>query len=102
MYAMLLFVFAVFSSINSIFSATYTCNSNSTCGCSALSTITTMKIIGGEIASDSAWSWIVSLQRFGEHSCGATLLSAEYAVTAAHCVADVLNTLSILSILAGT
>ncbi|CAF4263140.1 unnamed protein product, partial [Rotaria socialis] len=70
-------------------------------GYPAQSTVLISRIVGGEAAADYAWGWIVSLQRSLSHSCGASLLTSEYAVTAAHCVYDV-SDISILSILAGT
>jgi secreted trypsin-like serine protease len=88
--------------INSISSTTYTCNTSISCGCSSVSTIVTSKIVGGEAAPNHAWEWIVSLQRSGSQSCGASLLTSEYAVTAGHCVNTVMNDFSMLSILAGT
>ena len=99
---MLLFICVVLCCINWIYTATYTCDPSISCGCSALTTIITSRIVGGEAAPDYAWGWMVSLQRLGGHICGATLLTSEYAVTAAHCVEDDMNNISVLSILAGT
>jgi secreted trypsin-like serine protease len=98
----LLFVFIFFSSINSIFSTTYTCDPSMSCGCASSSTTVTARIIGGEAAPNHAWGWIVSYQIYGGHSCGASLLTPEYAVTAAHCVVGYQNDLSALTIVAGT
>ncbi|CAF3040273.1 unnamed protein product [Rotaria sp. Silwood2] len=80
---------------------TYKCDPSISCGCSISTTSVTSRIVGGEAASDYAWGWIVSLQENGQHICGATLLTSEYVVTAAHCVDDAMNNTSILSILAG-
>ncbi|CAF1033478.1 unnamed protein product [Rotaria sordida] len=88
--------------VDSIHSATYRCDPSISCGCSSLSTIVTSRIVGGEAAPNNAWGWIVSLQKSGQHICGASLLTPEYAVTAAHCVDEVMNNISVLSILAGT
>ncbi|CAF1121542.1 unnamed protein product [Rotaria sordida] len=81
--------------------ATYKCDLSISCGCSSLSTIVTSRIVGGEVAPNYAWGWMVSLQKSGKHLCGASLLTSEYAVTAAHCLDEVMD-ISVLSILAGT
>jgi secreted trypsin-like serine protease len=102
MVALLLFVFILFSNINSISATTYACNQSSSCGCSELSTIITSKIVGGEAASNYTWGWMASFQLAGAHQCGASLLTSEYAVTAAHCIEDLSLRLSSLSIVVGT
>ncbi|CAF4291172.1 unnamed protein product, partial [Adineta steineri] len=71
------------------------------CGCSTVSTVVTSRIIGGEDAGDYTWNWIVSFQSNGEHRCGATLLTSEYAVTAAHCTVALLPYMASLTIVAG-
>lgn len=47
-------------------------------------------IIGGSNAAVGAWPWQLSQQRQSgtawSHSCGASLLSARYALSASHCV----------------
>jgi secreted trypsin-like serine protease len=48
-----------------------------------------LAVIGGTNASPGAWPWQLSQQRFGtawSHSCGASLLSSNKALSAAHCV----------------
>ncbi|CAF4725232.1 unnamed protein product, partial [Rotaria sp. Silwood2] len=99
---MLLIIYVVFSCIDLISGTTYECDPSISCGCSVSTTNVTLRIVGGEAAPDYAWGWIVSLQLLGEHQCGASLLTPEYAVTAAHCVEDSMNEISKLSILAGT
>jgi len=42
-------------------------------------------IVGGAEASP-AYPFLGSLQRFSSHTCGATLIAPEWAITAAHCV----------------
>ncbi len=81
---------------------TYTCDPSIPCGCSASSTTVTERIVGGEAAANHAWGWAVSFQLLDEHMCGASLLTSDSAVTAAHCVADFLALLSYLSIVVGT
>ncbi|XP_078613835.1 chymotrypsin-like elastase family member 2A isoform X2 [Branchiostoma floridae x Branchiostoma japonicum] len=44
------------------------------------------RIIGGEDAGQGEFPWQVSLQMNGGHSCGGTLLSNQYVLTAAHCL----------------
>eukprot|EP00064_Thunnus_orientalis_P022375 superscaffoldBa00007470_g22569 len=51
------------------------------CGWPALNT----RIVGGQVASKGSWPWQVSLQRFGFHFCGGSLINKEWVLTAAHC-----------------
>jgi secreted trypsin-like serine protease len=102
MNAALLFILLLFTSVNFISTTTYTCDPALSCGCSESSTNVTARIVGGEAAPDHAWGWAVSFQLFGEHMCGASLLTSDSAVTAAHCVADFFDLLSYLSIVVGT
>ncbi|MFI6645765.1 S1 family peptidase [Streptomyces sp. NPDC050504] len=48
---------------------------------------TPQPIVGGGQASEN-YSFMASLQQQGRHSCGATLIASQWAVTAAHCVSD--------------
>ncbi|CAH3168809.1 unnamed protein product, partial [Porites evermanni] len=44
------------------------------------------RIIGGSTASPHSWPWQLSLRIMNGHSCGASLISPRWAITAAHCV----------------
>uniref|UniRef100_A0A3Q2Z9L7 Peptidase S1 domain-containing protein n=1 Tax=Hippocampus comes TaxID=109280 RepID=A0A3Q2Z9L7_HIPCM len=52
------------------------------CGSPALST---KKIVGGEDAQEGSWPWQASLQAFGHHVCGGSLINREWVMSAAHC-----------------
>ncbi|XP_072557340.1 transmembrane protease serine 4-like isoform X1 [Paramormyrops kingsleyae] len=65
-----------------------TCSTNavvslscSDCGNSAVKD----RIVGGVDAMIDEWPWQVSLQYNGQHTCGGSLLSESWVVTAAHC-----------------
>ncbi|KAK2893390.1 hypothetical protein Q8A73_015874 [Channa argus] len=51
------------------------------CGQAPLNT----KIVGGQVASPGSWPWQVSLQIFGRHFCGGSLINDQWVLTAAHC-----------------
>nr|XP_014263302.2 transmembrane protease serine 9 [Maylandia zebra] len=51
------------------------------CGKASLNT----RIVGGQAARAGSWPWQVSLQRFGSHFCGGSLINSQWVLTAAHC-----------------
>ena len=70
------------------------------CGCGQAPVDINARIINGEDAILSSWAMIVSLRdRYGfqEHSCGGTILSELYILTAAHCVDDLPSDVSSLN-----
>ncbi|XP_075783955.1 ovochymase-2 isoform X2 [Pelodiscus sinensis] len=46
------------------------------------------RIVGGNQAKQGSHPWQVSLKRWQRHFCGGTIVSAQWVVTAAHCVLD--------------
>ncbi|KAK2820323.1 hypothetical protein Q5P01_023282 [Channa striata] len=55
---------------------------DSVCGTTRRNT----KIVGGSNAPPGKWPWQVSLQEFGIHACGGSLINREWVMSAAHCV----------------
>jgi secreted trypsin-like serine protease len=67
----------------------YVCKKTSSCGCGKADVaLTPSRIVGGENAIENSWPMIVSLRLNGtsSHSCGGTILSNSYILTAAHCL----------------
>lgn len=44
------------------------------------------RIVGGQQVAITSYPWQLSLQVRNSHICGASIISANWAVTAAHCV----------------
>ncbi|XP_069713627.1 ovochymase-2 isoform X2 [Phaenicophaeus curvirostris] len=58
------------------------------------------RIVGGNQVKQGSHPWQVSLKRRQKHFCGGTIVSAQWVVTAAHCVSD-RNLLQNLNVTAG-
>jgi len=72
--------------------ASYVCNKTASCGCGKVDVaLTTSRIVGGENALKDSWPMIVSLRFYGstDHSCGGTIVSNSYILTAAHCLRQI-------------
>ncbi|CAF0976746.1 unnamed protein product [Rotaria sordida] len=93
----LFFIQVGFTAVTTI---TYSCLSNSTCGCSVKPAILT-KIVGGEQANTDTWGWVVSIRIGNSHVCGGSLISSTLILTAAHCLIS-LKSLANLNINAGS
>lgn len=44
------------------------------------------RIVGGSAVDITSYPWQLSLRRSNSHICGASIISANWALTAAHCV----------------
>nr|ACY24330.1 trypsin [Ctenocephalides felis] len=44
------------------------------------------RVVGGHTANEHQFPWQVSLQRFGSHFCGGSIINSEWVLTAAHCI----------------
>ncbi|KFV64316.1 Ovochymase-2, partial [Dryobates pubescens] len=58
------------------------------------------RIVGGNQVKQGSHPWQVSLKRRQKHFCGGTIVSAQWVVTAAHCILD-RNILEYLNVTAG-
>ena len=84
--AILVLILAFLLTASPTASVTYTCAPSAPCGCStAMATVS--KIVGGENAVQGSWGWAVALTYdSNELSCGGSILSSSWIITAAHCV----------------
>nr|XP_002716708.1 enteropeptidase [Oryctolagus cuniculus] len=56
------------------------------CGTKLVAQDVSPRIVGGTNANEGAWPWIVALHYNGQLLCGASLVSRDWLVSAAHCV----------------
>ncbi|CAH1785597.1 unnamed protein product, partial [Owenia fusiformis] len=68
----------------------------SECGERKVSLISHPKIVGGSVATPNSYPWQASLQDGTFHYCGASLITAQWVVTAAHCIVDETSTTVVL------
>uniref|UniRef100_A0A3B4VNM6 Tryptase beta-2-like n=1 Tax=Seriola dumerili TaxID=41447 RepID=A0A3B4VNM6_SERDU len=61
---------------------TWTVLTGQDCGVAPLNT----RIVGGENATAGSWPWQVSIHYLLAHTCGGTLISDQWVLTAAHCI----------------
>lgn len=47
------------------------------------------RIVGGDAVSINSFPWTLSLRRLGAHRCGAVIIAANRALSAAHCTAGI-------------
>jgi hypothetical protein len=82
-----LFVIVVFLlTVSPTEPVSYACASTTPCGCST-TMATVSKIVGGEDAVEGSWGWAVALSyEMSDLSCGGSILSSSWIITAAHCV----------------
>jgi secreted trypsin-like serine protease len=45
-----------------------------------------LRIVGGNITTPNEFPWVVALQRRSKFYCGATLITRQHLLTAAHCM----------------
>ncbi|XP_074854442.1 serine protease 27-like [Carettochelys insculpta] len=76
---------------------TGSCLAQSVCGRKGAS----KRIVGGSDSRDGEWPWQVSLQLNGTHHCGGSLITAQWVLTAAHCIREH-KTPGFFSVLLGT
>ncbi|CAD6214576.1 GSCOCT00004123001.2-RA-CDS [Cotesia congregata] len=66
----------------------------------AVNGVPTLRVVGSQDAPDGKYPYQVSLNVSGWHSCGGSIISNRFILTAAHCVLDVPK--SFMTIIAGT
>lgn len=60
------------------------------------------RVSGGRATTIEAWPWMVSLRNeYGTHFCGATLISSQWVLTAAHCLSPITSPNPLGSIVLG-
>jgi len=62
---------------------TYPTQAPGSCG---ISSIKTGRVIAGEDSKEGQWPWQIAMYKNGRFSCGGSLITPQWIVTAAHCV----------------
>ncbi|CAF0715471.1 unnamed protein product [Adineta steineri] len=62
----------------------YSCDPNTSCGCSDKSQLH-LKIVGGQTVRTRIWNWVVSIHVRNKLHCAGSILSNSWILTAAHC-----------------
>jgi secreted trypsin-like serine protease len=99
---LLVLIGCIYLSRYSVQATVFSCNASFTCGCSRFNADINARIVGGETAANHSWGWAVSLRDYLDRSiCGASIISRNYILTAAHCVEVNMYTPNLLSVVVG-
>lgn len=64
----------------------YTAPNFGTCGQPKSIPLSDSKIINGVASAPHKWPWLVSIRKKNSHTCGGSLISKQFVLTAAHCL----------------
>jgi secreted trypsin-like serine protease len=96
-----LFALVFISFVQDMPAMKYVCNPKDPCGCSRRP-VNIPRIVNGTPALNGTWSWTIALRDGNSHLCGGSILNEWYVITAAHCFDDIMDSLSSITICAGT
>jgi secreted trypsin-like serine protease len=72
-----------------------TCGGSASCGCPAIQPSFAPRIINGQIAVTNSWPWMAYLTMNNQRTCAGFLISQRHVLTAASCVAQYGNNISV-------